>query len=39
MELETDLRTEQAKWDRFQDELDRLENSLGNSALQASDRP
>ena len=39
MELETDLRTEQAKWDRFQDELDRLENSLGNSALQASGRP
>jgi hypothetical protein len=38
MELETDLMTEQAKRDRLQDELDRVENSLGNSALQASDR-
>jgi HAMP domain-containing protein len=38
IELETDLRTEQAKWDRLQDELDRLENSLENSALQARDR-
>jgi hypothetical protein len=38
IELEADLRTEQAKWDRLQDELDRLENSLEKSALQASDR-
>ena len=38
IELEADLRTEQAKWDRLQDELDRLENSLENSALQASER-
>jgi chromosome segregation ATPase len=38
IELESDLRTEQTKWDRLQDELDRLENSLGNSALQVSDR-
>jgi predicted nuclease with TOPRIM domain len=38
VELEADLRAEQAKWDRLQDELDRLENSLGNSALQVSDR-
>jgi len=38
VELEAELRSEQAKWDRLQDELDRLENSLGNSALEASDQ-
>ncbi|HWO27576.1 MAG TPA: hypothetical protein VNO32_02140 [Candidatus Acidoferrum sp.] len=38
IELEVDLRTAQAKWDRLQDELDRLENSLENFSLQASDR-
>ena len=38
IELEADLRTEQAKWDRLQDELDRLENSLENFALQAGNR-
>jgi hypothetical protein len=38
IELETDFRTERAKWDRLQDELDRLENSLENSALQAGNR-
>jgi multidrug resistance efflux pump len=38
IELEADLRTEQAKWDRLQDELDRLENSLENSRLQAGNR-
>jgi DNA repair exonuclease SbcCD ATPase subunit len=38
IELEADLRTEQAKWNRLQDELDRLENSLENSSLQAKDR-
>jgi hypothetical protein len=38
IELEADLRTEQAKWNRLQDELDRLENSLENSSLQASER-
>jgi chromosome segregation ATPase len=37
-ELEADLRMEQAKWNRLQDELDRLENSLENSALQAGNR-
>jgi len=36
--LEAELRTEQAKWDRLQEELDRLENALENSALQASAR-
>jgi uncharacterized protein YlxW (UPF0749 family) len=38
IELEADFRTEQAKWNRLQDELDRLENSLENSALQAGNR-
>lgn len=38
IELEADLRREQAKWDRLQGELDRLENSLENSALQAGNR-
>jgi chromosome segregation ATPase len=38
LDLEADLRTEQAKWNRLQDELDRLENSLENSALQAGNR-
>jgi hypothetical protein len=38
VEREAELRTEQSKWDRLQDELDRFENSLGNSALQASDQ-
>jgi chromosome segregation ATPase len=38
IELEADLRTEQAKWERLQEELDRLENSLENSALQTSER-
>jgi hypothetical protein len=38
LELEADLRTEQAKWNRLQDELDRLENSLENSSLQANER-
>ncbi len=38
IESEADLRTEQSKWDQLQDELDRLENSPENSALQASDR-
>jgi chromosome segregation ATPase len=37
-ELEADFRAERAKWDRLQDELDRLENSLENSALQAGNR-
>jgi chromosome segregation ATPase len=39
IELEADLRTEQAKWDRLQSELDRLENSLDSLALQAGNRP
>jgi chromosome segregation ATPase len=39
IELEADLRTEQARWNRLQDELDRLENSPDNSALQVSNRP
>jgi uncharacterized protein YlxW (UPF0749 family) len=39
IELEADLRSELAKWDRLQDELDRLENSLDNAALQVSYRP
>jgi chromosome segregation ATPase len=39
IELEADLRSEQAKWNRLQDELDRLENSLENPALQAGNRP
>jgi chromosome segregation ATPase len=38
VELEADLRTEQAKWNRLQDELDRLESSLENSTLQAGNR-
>lgn len=38
LELETDLRTEQAKWNRLQDELDRLENLLENSSLEANKR-
>ena len=38
IESEADLHTEQSKWDRLQEDLDRLENSLENSALQASDR-
>jgi chromosome segregation ATPase len=33
IELEADLRTEQAKWDRLQDELDRLENALLASSM------
>ena|SRR5512135_1955561 len=36
IELEADLGAEQSKWNRLQDELDRLENSLENSALQAN---
>lgn len=36
IELETELRVEQGKMDRLQEELDRLENSLETSALQAS---
>jgi chromosome segregation ATPase len=39
IELEADLRMEQAKWDRLQSELDRLENSLDSLALQAGNRP
>jgi chromosome segregation ATPase len=39
IELEADLRTEQAKWDRLQSELDRLENSLDSLALRAGNRP
>jgi len=39
IELEADLRAEQAKWNRLQDQLDRLENSLENSELQAGNRP
>ena len=39
IELEADLRTEQARWNRLQDQLDRLENSLENSGLQAGNRP
>lgn len=38
IESEADFQTEQSKWERLQDELNRLENSLENSALQASDR-
>ena len=38
LQLEADLRAEQARWDRLQDELDRLENSLENSALQVGNR-
>lgn len=38
LELEADLRTEQAKWNRLQDELDRLENLLENSSLEANKR-
>jgi len=37
-ELEVDFRAERAKWDRLQDELDHLENSLEHSALQAGNR-
>lgn len=36
IELQTDLRAEQAKWERLQSELDRLENSLERAAIQAS---
>lgn len=36
IELEAELRTEQSKWAHLEDELERLENQLDNSALQAS---
>jgi len=36
IELEAELRAEQAKWERLQDELDRLENALESSTLRVS---
>ena len=38
IELESQLRAEQAKWARLDEELDRLENELERTAIQASAR-
>ena len=38
IELETELRTERGKWEYLEAELDRLENSLESTTLQADNR-